>query len=604
MAEINVGYLEKITLGDKAVQKIYQGSDVIYPAIVGYEPKTEYSDWTYSIAVATGTRSRNRYDYERPIYGNGTYGAWALIKTTPESQTGSRAQQAWVYTWNYNNNSTRTATIIYTFTDTTRNTSTTETGGERVLVLSNPSGTIPANGSSTVTASAQVQDYWPTKASGSLVRTVAVTGFSISVTNGFTSAVSGSTVTFGRANNTTTSAQSGTATISMSGFTSGTISVSQTAGSTTTEYSGWTTDSITLSANTGTTVATAIPARGGSATITASATQSRDVITKWNGIQTSSTKGYQTIGVTPALSPAGSWYTISGNVITAENRTINAGPQRSVTLTGTYGGKSNTIAIIQLINEIDTSKTTETHVNQCTPTSFNITQWAQTISVQTSGTKTTRYTYSSGSYQDIPTAIVPKCEIVLSQPWARASSSSGNTFNFSVDQHDSPYTTRTCQFYVYYRDRQESERIVITLVQRAASIEYIINPSARPRLYVQGGDMGMQPQVTNIAFKVTEVINGVGRDVTSQTQVYSASIGTTEARYLKHTASVWTSPSIWLENLSEFMMNYQYNYFTAEIVLSHGNSAFRSTVPILVEKTYGDFERAGYPGWENGGILG
>ena len=170
--------------------------------------------------------------------------------------------------------------------------------------------------------------------------------WSLIVPTGFTANISSgsgpATINITAANNTTTSAKSGTITVNSVDGLSATCSLSQAAGSMATEYTSWVTNSIDLTSST-----TSIGAVGGSATLTVKASQTRYKITKWNGIETNRTTESQT----PDVSTSSTYAKVSGDG-SITSRTVTFGnnvstSSKSGVYKATYSGKTDNITITQ-----------------------------------------------------------------------------------------------------------------------------------------------------------------------------------------------------------------------------------------------------------------
>ena len=156
-----------------------------------------------------------------------------------------------------------------------------------------------------------------------------------------TSGTGTTTISISVGNNTTESAQSSVITVSSAGLTA-TCNCSQAAGVQFTEYTNWVTNSVTVSANT-----TSIAAAGGSATLSAKASQSRSKITKWNGIETGRTTETQTpdVSTSATYSKVSGSGSVSGRTVTFPNNTsTNA---LSGVYRATYSGKTADVTITQ-----------------------------------------------------------------------------------------------------------------------------------------------------------------------------------------------------------------------------------------------------------------
>ena len=136
-------------------------------------------------------------------------------------------------------------------------------------------------------------------------------------------------------NNTTTNARSITVKGSYNGITSdNSLTITQDAGAK--QYASWSDWSVTVSANPETVANT-----GGTSVITADAARTR--AWTWNGVGGSG--GTETDRATPALSAAGSGFSLSGTTLTAGNNTTTS--ERSCTVTATHAGKSATCTVKQ-----------------------------------------------------------------------------------------------------------------------------------------------------------------------------------------------------------------------------------------------------------------
>lgn len=122
MNAIELGYAKEIWLGDKKVAYVYLGDKVVYPAIIGYEERTDYTDWVYSITITSGTRTRNWTSYKRAKYGNGTFGEWEQTGSGVNNETGTQSTSevntsGWTYAITFDTGyRTQTYQIRYTYT--------------------------------------------------------------------------------------------------------------------------------------------------------------------------------------------------------------------------------------------------------------------------------------------------------------------------------------------------------------------------------------------------------------------------------------------------------------------------------------------------------
>lgn len=162
-------------------------------------------------------------------------------------------------------------------------------------------------------------------------------GWSLSASSGTGSA----TVTVTAPNNTTASAKTGTLVVASEDLTAS-CALSQAAGVQSTEYTNWVTNSVTISANT-----TSVAAAGGSAILSAKASQSRSKITKWNGIETGRTTETQTpdVSTSATYSKVSGSGSVSGRTVTfPNNMSTNA---LSGVYRATYSGKTADVTISQ-----------------------------------------------------------------------------------------------------------------------------------------------------------------------------------------------------------------------------------------------------------------
>lgn len=122
MSAIELGYAKEIWLGDKKVSYVYLGDKVVYPAIIGYEERTDYTAWVYSITTTSGTRTRNWTSYKRAKYGNGTFGEWEQTGSGVNNETGTQSTSevntsGWTYAITFDTGyRTQTYQIRYTYT--------------------------------------------------------------------------------------------------------------------------------------------------------------------------------------------------------------------------------------------------------------------------------------------------------------------------------------------------------------------------------------------------------------------------------------------------------------------------------------------------------
>lgn len=164
----------------------------------------------------------------------------------------------------------------------------------------------------------------------------------------WTSTVVGAGFTFANAtktatatNNTSTSARTGTIVVTQNESSQGhSVAIQQAAGVQTIEYTAWVTNSLNLTAS-----ATSIAAAGGSSTMSTTAAQSRNKLTKWNGITVDTKPENQTITVSPAYRKVSGSGTLSSATVTFPNNTSTSG--LSGVYRATYDGKTKDITISQ-----------------------------------------------------------------------------------------------------------------------------------------------------------------------------------------------------------------------------------------------------------------
>ena len=202
---------------------------------------------------------------------------------------------------------------------------TTGYGDWKVNISASPTTIAAAGGTSTLTCSAARDVYTNGVKTGTETATPVISGSAA----GFS--LVGKTVSAG--NNTSTSTRSITYTATHAGK-SASCTITQSAGNR--QYASWSAWNVTVSANPAT-----IAASGGTSSISAAATRTRTWT--WNGVGGSG--GTETDRATPALSAAGSGFSLSGTTLTAGNNTTAS--ERSCTVTATSNGRSAACTVRQ-----------------------------------------------------------------------------------------------------------------------------------------------------------------------------------------------------------------------------------------------------------------
>ena len=328
----------------------------------------------------------------------GTWSAAGFTATKTFTQAANAVTNtsygSWSYNWTTSNNSTRSRSITYTYTSgSTSNSTGSETGGTRYIVLDSFSDGVSESGThsfgaagGSITARTVSHEYW----GSTYITSNVITGVSVSCT-GFTCSVSGSTVTMSASNlgTTVTAAKSATITSTKSGFQTRSVGTLSQAANAITSYGA-----VSVSSHGS---ASDIPAKGGT-------------------IYASGGKGTQTITYTSGKTRAGtvtcgSYSGVSANSLTTTLKDRTKIGNSTATLTG-EGSKtaSVSVAVYQQANTRSATSTSGGGTTYGNVTAGTITNATVPAS---GGTKTatagngsqtwskakidTTYTYTSGS---------------------------------------------------------------------------------------------------------------------------------------------------------------------------------------------------------------
>ena len=312
---------------------------------------------------------------------------------------------------------------------------------------------------------------------------------------------SASTKTLSAGNNTSINKKSSTITASYPGATSKSITVTQSAGEKTYgNWSSWATISLNATASPST-----IDYKGGSSTVSVTAYQERERDILWNGITTDTDKDEQTINVTSSATYSGSasGFTRSGNIVSASNNT--GGSDRSITVTASYGGKSDNVTITQ-------SGASVTYGDWVVSISANPTTIAAKGGSSTITAKATRTKYINGESAGTETATP-----TLSGGTGNGFSRSGNTVTASNNTSTSSRSTTVTASYGGKSDN-------VTITQSGASVTYgdwVVSISANPTtIAAKGGSSTITAKATR-----TKYINGESAGTETATPTLSGGTG-------------------------------------------------------------------------------
>lgn len=266
--------------------------------------------------------------------------------------------------------------------------------------------------------------------------------------NAFTATGTNGTITFTATVSTTNSNREASYTISKSGYTSATTSITQSSASI--KYGTWT---ISLSAS-----STTVAAKGGSSTITATATRTY-------GYGTTSGAGTETGSVTLSLSSGTA--TLSGSTLTFANNTTTSSRSAVVKVTCTNDTSiTKTITITQSAGSKSYTYGAWTITASASPTT--VAASGGTSTVTHSASRTVTYTWNGVSGSGSSSTETGSTTIALVNAIGTLS---GNVVTFANNTSASTRTqviTITCT-----NDTSVTKQITIT--QSAGSVEYKIN---------------------------------------------------------------------------------------------------------------------------------
>lgn len=279
------------------------------------------------------TISINNYDTGGSVSGAGQYvlGGTCTVFASPKS--------GYTFVGWYENGQLVSSSAYYSFDvlkDRTLETRYSSYGNWTVSVSANPTTLEALGGTSTISSVASRTLYINGKSSSTETGTPSI---SLSGnTGGFT--LSGTTVR--ATNNETTAERSVTVTASLDGEKS-TCMIRQQAGvKTLGSWSSWSNNSLTITANPMT-----LQASGGTSTLTATVNRQRSRTIYWNNIATSTETVREDADVTSATNFSGSatGFRLDATSVTALENTSSS--PRSILITGEYAGLSNTVNITQ-----------------------------------------------------------------------------------------------------------------------------------------------------------------------------------------------------------------------------------------------------------------
>ncbi len=279
------------------------------------------------------TISINNYDTGGSVSGAGQYvlGSTCIVLASPKS--------GYTFVGWYENGQLVSSSADYSFDvlkDRTLETRYSSYGNWTVSVSANPTSLEALGGTSIITSVASRTLYINGKSSSTETGTptISLSGN----TGGFT--LSGNTVR--ATNNETTAERSVTVTASLDGKKS-TCMIRQQAGvKTLGSWSSWSNNSLTITANPMT-----LQASGGTSTLTATVNRQRSRTIYWNNIATSTETVREDADVTSATNFSGSatGFRLDATSVTALENTSSS--PRSILITGEYAGLSNTVNITQ-----------------------------------------------------------------------------------------------------------------------------------------------------------------------------------------------------------------------------------------------------------------
>lgn len=279
------------------------------------------------------TISINNYDTGGSVSGAGQYvlGGTCIVSASPKS--------GYTFVGWYENGQLVSSSADYSFDvlkDRTLETRYSSYGNWTVSVSANPTTLEALGGTSTISSVASRTLYINGKSSSTETGTptISLSGN----TGGFT--LSGNTVR--ATNNETTAERSVTVTASLDGKKS-TCMIRQQAGvKTLGSWSSWSNNSLTITANPMT-----LQASGGTSTLTATVNRQRSRTIYWNNIATSTETVREDADVTSATNFSGSatGFRLDATSVTALENTSSS--PRSILITGEYAGLSNTVNITQ-----------------------------------------------------------------------------------------------------------------------------------------------------------------------------------------------------------------------------------------------------------------
>ena len=377
--------------------------------------RTRSYTWN-GVAGSGGTETGNGSPVLSKVSGDGS---WANPKVTYGNNTST---------------SGKSTVIRATIDSTTKDITISQSAGAKqysawsawTVNISNSGNVAPSGGSSNITTSASRTRTWTwngvNESGGTETGTGTPTLSKISGAGSFAS----NKVTYD--NNTSTSARSTVIRATMDSVTKDTT-VTQNAGSKT--YSSWGAWSISLSAN-----VTTIPAAGGNATLSTSATRSRTW--QWNGTGTTYTEN---ASGSPTLSKVNGAASLSGSTVSYGNNTSTS--SRSSVFRATIDSTTKDITISQSAGARVYGSWSDWTVS-CSASNYKVWAGGDSVTIYSSASRNRTWTWngvagSGGTESDnaTPTISVTSGVGVLS----------GNTLTFSNNTSPDARTTRVTANY-------------------------------------------------------------------------------------------------------------------------------------------------------------
>lgn len=357
----------------------------------------------------------------------------------------------------------------------------------------------------------------------------------------------------------------------------------------TVEYGAWVTQSLSLSAS-----QTEIPAAGGSATVSAVAHQVRTKTTLADGVPVATEQETQSIAVTPSLSSNNAAWTVSGTTVSCGSRGTVAGGQLSATITGTYDRAAGATTLYQQANQPISYE-----YRVVTVSSGSTIAWGGgDTTVGAKSQRTTTYTSGATSGYEDTVGQTLSVRVVGSGFTVSYQTNTGFTYYFTVTAGANSSTSQRTGTVIFTGSAGGSDSATVRQAAMPVFASWRNSSTSAASQYPEffvNGNTTTYPTTRNYT-------GAVAYTVGNNTTYHNADLQADTLYGIEQwfgLGSRWGSQGstfMGFTNPGGFMNGYGYSYTTIPFTTSTPAGTTLNGV-VLVQKSDGDYEAAGYPSW-------